>query len=439
MKKEKGMKRRSFFKASALGLAGLATGLKAEPANREETIKKDSPPIKRFRTLGRTGFNVSDLGIGTGRASSIPLITAALDAGINYIDTAEEYGRGQSEMGIGEAFQGRDRKSLFITTKILTRDMNDKAQIIEKVGQSLERLKTDYIDCMMMQGAPTVASLKNEAFHQAMELLKKENKVRFLGVSSHGNMGQGQGESMEQVYCGAVEDGRFDLFLVIYNFLQREGGEKVFEAAAKKNIAITIMKSDPVGKYYEMKERVEAMKKAGEKIDERMIAQWERMEASVKEAQPFMDKYNLKTVAEVKAAARKFVLGNPNAHTLIASINSFEELQNYLPLSGASLTMLDRQKLAEYAQACGRFYCRHNCGACETSCPSKVPVNQIMRYFHYFDGHGDERYAMAKYAGLSTPKADQCSNCSGWCEKSCPFDVPIQGLLNIAHAHLTLG
>jgi predicted aldo/keto reductase-like oxidoreductase len=439
MKKEKGMKRRSFFKASALGLAGLATGLKAEAANQEETIKNDHPQIKRFHTLGRTGFNASDLGIGTGRASSVPLITAALDAGINYIDTAEEYGRGQSEMGIGEAFQGRDRKSLFITTKILTRDMNDKVQIIEKVNKSLERLKTDYVDCMMMQGAPDVASLKNEPFHQAMAQLKQEKKVRFLGVSSHGAMGQSQGESMEQVDCGAVEDGRFDVFLVIYNFLQREGGEKVFAAAAKKNIAITIMKSDPVGKYYEMKERVEAMKKAGEKIDERMIAQWERMEASVKEAQPFMDKYNLKTVAEVKAAARKFVLDNPNVHTLIASINSFDDLQNYLPISGSSLTSAERQKLMEYELACGRFYCRHNCGVCETSCPSKVPVNQIMRYFHYFDGNSNERYAMGKYAGIAAPKADRCRSCPGWCEKACPYNVPIQGLLNIAHSQLTLG
>ena len=46
--------------------------------------------------------------------------------------------------------------------------------------------------------------------------------------------------------------------------------------------------------------------------------------------------------------------------------------------------------------------------------------------------------AMEKYAKLETPKADSCRNCAGLCEQSCPYGVPIQGLLNIAHTQLTL-
>ena len=61
-----------------------------------------------------------------------------------------------------------------------------------------------------------------------------------------------------------------------------------------------------------------------------------------------------------------------------------------------------------------------------------------MRYNHYFDAHGSEKFAMEKYAKLETPKADSCRNCAGLCEQSCPYGVPIQGLLNIAHTQLTL-
>ena len=60
-----------------------------------------------------------------------------------------------------------------------------------------------------------------------------------------------------------------------------------------------------------------------------------------------------------------------------------------------------------------------------------------MRYNHYFQAQGKEKYAMKNYARLST-KADLCADCKGHCESACPYDVPIYGLLNIAHKTLTL-
>jgi predicted aldo/keto reductase-like oxidoreductase len=94
--------------------------------------------------------------------------------------------------------------------------------------------------------------------------------------------------------------------------------------------------------------------------------------------------------------------------------------------------------LAAYKEHCGRLYCRHACGLCEPSCPSHVPVNTIMRYNHYFEAQGSEKFAMEKYARLNAPKADRCRDCTGFCQTACPYGVPIQGLLNIAHARLTL-
>lgn len=438
MKKQKGLDRRSFIKASALGLAGVTAGLSAKPSFADQGSEAEFPKIKEYRTLGRTGFKVSDIGIGTARVYPIPVMNAVLDAGVNYIDTADGYGRGTAEKNIGEAIKGRDRKSLFITTKIRMRGVNSKQQVVEKVQQCLQRLQTDYVDCLMVQGPPTVESLKDENFHQGMDQLKKEGKVRFVGVANHGSHFQNQGATMEEVLVGGVEDGRYDVLLLVYNFLQKEAGEQILEAAAKKDVATTIMKSDPLGMYFQMKERVEQMKKEGETVDERMQRYMTRMEETAKQAESFIQKNNLKNPSEIKAAALKFVLANPKVNTLNLAFNNFDAVQSYLKLSGSGLGKTEKNMLAAFEEGCGQLYCRHACGLCESSCPHHVPVNTIMRYNHYFDAHGSEKFAMEKYAKLETPKADSCRNCAGICEQSCPYGVPIQGLLNIAHAQLTL-
>ena len=426
MKKQKGLDRRSFIKASALGLAGVTAGLSAKPSFADQGSEAEFPKIKEYRTLGRTGFKVSDIGIGTARVYPIPVMNAVLDAEVNYIDTADGYGRGTAEKNIGEAIKGRDRKSLFITTKIRMRGVSNKQQVVEKVQQCLQRLQTDYVDCLMVQGPPTVESLKDENFHQGMDQLKKEGKVRFVGVANHGSHFQNQGATMEEVLVGAVEDGRYDVLLLVYNFLQKEAGERILEAAAKKNVATTIMKSDPLGRYFQMKERVEQMKKEGETVDERMQRYMTRMEETAKQAESFIQKNNLKNPSEIKAAALKFVLANPKVNTLNLAFNNFDEVQNNLKLSGSGLGKAEKNMLAAFEEECSQLYCRHACGLCESSCPHHVPVNTIMRYNHYFDAHGSEKFAMEKYAKLETPKADSCRNCAGICERSCPYGVPIQ-------------
>jgi len=438
MSVRKGFDRRDFIKASALGLAGVGTTLAAKPASAGQASSGETPKIKSYRTLGRTGFKTSDIGVGTSQTFPIPVLSAALDQGVNYFDTSEGYGRGQAERSIGEAIKGRDRKSLFITTKVRADGLATTAEFAAKVQQCLERLQTDYVDCVMMPGPPTAASVKNELYHQAVAELKKQGKVRFSGISSHGSRQPGQGEPMESVLLAAVEDGRFDVVLVVYNFLQREPGDKVIDAAAKKDIAVTIMKSNPLSRYYDTKNRIEQMKKDGQPVDERMQKSMEQMEETAKQAEAFIQKNGLKTPAEVKAAALKFVLADPRVHTLNLAFNTFEDVQNYLALSGSGLGQKEQGLLASFERECGSLYCRHACGVCESECPSGVPVNAIMRYNHYFEAQGSEKFAMEKYAALETPKAGACRTCAGFCEKACPYGVPVRTLLTMAHGHLTL-
>ena len=96
-------------KLSRRGFVGALTAAAGTPLAAKMTSWKDRTPEKKdgkvtgYRMLGRTGFRVSDIGLGGVELTTPALVTAALDAGINYIDTAEGYMRGQSEINIGKA------------------------------------------------------------------------------------------------------------------------------------------------------------------------------------------------------------------------------------------------------------------------------------------------------------------------------------------------
>ena len=359
MNARKGLDRRGFIKASAAGLAGVGTTLAAGPAVAAgQTTPVAETKIKSYRPLGRTGFKASDIGIGTSQTFPTEVLKAALDAGVNYFDTSEGYGRGQAERSIGEAIKGRDRKSLFITTRLRFDGLADTAAVTARLDQSLERLQTDYVDCLMM-GPPTAASVKNEVYHQAIAELKKQGKVRFSGAGTHGARQPGQGEPMDQILLAAVEDGRFDVLLLVYNFLQKEPGERILEAASKKDIGLTIMKSNPLGRYYDTMARIEQLKKDGQPVDERLQKSMEQMAETAKQAEAFIQKNGLKTPAEIKAAALKFVLADPRVHTLNLAFNTFDDVRSLLALSGSERSA---QKDASCSRPTSRTAARSTAG-----------------------------------------------------------------------------
>ncbi|MCX6556419.1 MAG: aldo/keto reductase [Candidatus Aminicenantes bacterium] len=245
--------------AGVAGFGGTAAAQTAPPAAPAPAESK----IRGFRTLGRTGFRVSD--ISTGFCNNSAVLKAIFAAGVNYVDTAESYG---NQRAIGQALPGLDRKSLFITSKLEIETDASKENFLRRFAKCLEELQTDYIDCLMMHMPERAELLATPGFHQAMEQLKKEGKLRFCGVSHHGpNWFRAPEESMEKVLLAAAADGRFDVFLMAYNFLQREAGQKVLEACAAKKIGVTLMKVNPAGKYQGLKDRVEALKKEGKEVD----------------------------------------------------------------------------------------------------------------------------------------------------------------------------
>ncbi|GAA2178400.1 aldo/keto reductase [Brooklawnia cerclae] len=151
----------------------------------------------RYRPLGRTGVQVSPLCLGTmmfgpwgnnDKADAIRIIHTALDAGINFVDTADVYSGGASEEIVGEALRGR-REDVFLATKFfmpMDDDPNHRGGsrrwIVQEVENSLRRLGTDHIDLYQVH-RPTPDTDITETLGALSDLVH-QGKVRYVGSSS---------------------------------------------------------------------------------------------------------------------------------------------------------------------------------------------------------------------------------------------------------------
>jgi aryl-alcohol dehydrogenase-like predicted oxidoreductase len=151
------------------------------------------------RQLGRTGVSVSKLCLGAmmfgawGNADhddSIRIIHAALDGGINFIDTADIYSQGESEVIVGKALAGGKRDEVVLATKVwgpMDDDPNHRGSsrrwIVQEVESSLRRLGTDYIDLYQIH-RPTPETNLEETLG-AMSDLVTQGKVRYIGHSTY--------------------------------------------------------------------------------------------------------------------------------------------------------------------------------------------------------------------------------------------------------------
>jgi predicted aldo/keto reductase-like oxidoreductase len=243
---------------------------------------------------------------------------------------------------------------------------------------------------------------------------------------------------MDKILLAAAEDGRFDVFLMAYNFLRRDNAERVLEACRERKIGVALMKSAPVAIYYSLRSRVEALEKDKKEINPLYVDGLKRYKEKFDAAQEFIRTHDLQNPEEIRDAALRFVLGNPDVHTVCYQTQTYDALNTIVRLSGTRLTAADGAKLDAYAEGCGALYCRHACGVCEPGCPNGVPVNTILRYQQYFAGQRREKEAMGYYAVIPGPRADACRGCAAPCEAACPYGVPVQGMLLVAHETLSL-
>jgi len=162
-----------------------------------ETRSKSPPPTSRpipTRPLGRTGVEVSILALGGAHLGklqterdAIRLVRDAIDAGLTFMDNAWEYHDGRSEEWMGKALEGR-RHEAFLMTKVCSHG-RDKHVAMQQLGESLRRLRTDYLDLwqiheVIYEDDPDRHFAPGGAVEALLDA-KHQGKVRFIGFTGH--------------------------------------------------------------------------------------------------------------------------------------------------------------------------------------------------------------------------------------------------------------
>ena len=202
-----------------------------------------------FTTLGRTGLKVSVAGLGCGgfsrigqgtgktEAESIAVVRAAIDEGVNFFDTAEEY---KTEELLGKALRGVPREQVVISTKGFSRvgkEPRDPQEVVRSLDASLERLGLDYVDVYHLHGVPPWNydhALKNVV----PVLLKERDKGKFghLGITEVPPVDPAQGMLMR-----AVQADCWEVMMIAYHMLHQGCRTNVFPTTQAKGIGILNM------------------------------------------------------------------------------------------------------------------------------------------------------------------------------------------------------
>lgn len=334
------------------------------------------------RQLGRTGVRVPVLGFGgipirdCTPAEAERVVGAAVDAGIEFFDTARGYG--DSEEKLGRATRGR-RDSLFLATKTPERE---KAEAARDVEASLRCLDTGYIDLYQLHQVDTL-----EALHQvmgeagalsALQEARRQGKIRYIGITGHNPAVLGE----------ALRSGIFDTVQVPVNVLDRfifRPEQELLPLAVACRAGVIAMK--PL---------------AGGVLKEASLALRYVLSQEVAVAIPGM-----RTEEEVRqnvAVARSF----------------------------SPLTEEELDRLIGEAVALGTRVCRQ-CGYC-LPCPQGIEIREVFRLEGMFDRYEQKEAARLLYAGLAVPPAS-CVEC-GQCESRCPYRLPIRDRLKVAAGKL---
>jgi uncharacterized protein len=193
------MNRREFMKGAALATAGTLVRAEGIAQTSDQVVRSTSASeagVGRVpeRPLGKTGINVSALGVGgyhLGTAKSqqeaTEIVARALDAGVNFFDNAWEYHEGESETRLGNALQGK-RDQAILMTKICTHGRGKEVGL-RMLEESLRRLKTDHLDVwqiheVVYDNDPDLIFSPGGAA-EALLLAKQQGKVRFIGFTGH--------------------------------------------------------------------------------------------------------------------------------------------------------------------------------------------------------------------------------------------------------------
>jgi predicted aldo/keto reductase-like oxidoreductase len=379
--------RRAFLKQGASALAGAAL-LPGLLKGKTLGTKEEKKGKMIYRILGKTGLKLPIVSMGVMNADNPNLVKSALERGILHLDTAHGYQRGRNEEMIGKVVKDIPRESFTLATKIYESQDRETGLFLkeatpqtfmEKFEISLKRLQMDYVDILYIHSIKNKEAANYEPFLNLMQKLKKEGKIRFIGLSTHKNE--------PEVLKAAADSKIYDVVLTAYNFKQKHVSEveKAIDYAAKAGLGIVAMKTQ-AGVYWDKEKQ-----------------------------QPI----NMK-------AALKWALKNNNIHTSIPGFTTFDQMDLDLSVM-EDLTLTEEEKkdlkLNEAKTAQTGLFCQQ-CDACLPQCKGNMDIPTLMRSYMYAYGYNNLEMAKITLDSLGSFKIS-CNSCST-CEVSCAMGFELK-------------
>ena len=406
------MKRLALFAmTAALLLAGCSSKQEKEKATEKN-------PDMEYRTLGSTGLSVGVIGLGCGgfdeidSATSRELVCYALDHGMNYMDIYDANPKVRSNIGYG---LGDRRKEMIIQGHVgcwWNGDSYERTRDVEKckIGfdDLLTRLNTDYIDIGMIHIVDKMEDwqqMQGSPYLEYVQQLKKEGKIKHIGVSSHNAE-----VALAIAKSGLVEvimfslNPAFDRVLSDKNPWDSKSFDEMlpgidpvrvelYDYCAQHNIAVTVMKTFGGG--------------------DRLLD---------------ADKSPLKR-ALTRDQCFAYVLAKPCVAVALCSIDNadkVDEYLHYLKATDEEKDWMGGQQTAVIAQqGSGCTYCNH-CSPCTQG----IPIAKVNELLDKAETEGLTAELQAQYDALPH-HAGECTHC-GACLSRCPFNVDIPAKMDKA-------
>ncbi|MGB3312278.1 MAG: aldo/keto reductase family protein [Nodosilinea sp.] len=296
----------------------------------------------KYRQLGDSDLTVSEIALGSWltygggveRQQAEACVHKAFDVGINFIDTANVYGRGAAESFLGEVLQGLDRSSYVLATKVFfpmsqTDQGLSAAQIYKQLDASLQRLGTDYIDLYQCHRYDSNTPLAETM--AALTEVVQQGKVRYIGFSEWK-------PAQIQAALNLPNVEKFVSSQPQYSMLWRQPEEKVFPLCAKNGIGQIVWsplaQGVLTGKYKPGAAPPANSRAANDKMNGFMQdLRSDRVLSAVQNLQPLADQLNI-SMAQLALA---WILRDPGVSAAIVGASRPEQVADNAAASGVKL------------------------------------------------------------------------------------------------------
>ncbi len=369
----------------------------------------------QYREFKKLGIKTSAFGVGCMRFPTVEvngekqvdlqnaknIIRRAIDAGVNYIDTAYNYSSRTNETVVGEALKDGYREKVFLATKLPSFLCERPEDMQSFFDEQLTKLCTDHIDFYLVHALNRKGWDKMKSFGvcEFLDRLKAEGRIKYAAFSFHDNY-----DAFEYI----IKDYAWDMCQIQYNYMDAAGnapGERGLRLAESMGIPVVIMEGLLGGKLANVPEDVKAVLDSYE-ID-RSPAEW----------------------------AFRWLCNDPAVYTVLSGVTTPEMTDDNLRIFGsAAVGCMSERELATVEEA-RKTYAKRlkvNCTACRycMPCPAGVDIPRIFwawnnAYKYDSMSEGKESYARIIQDGVG---ANNCVGC-GKCESICPQHISIREML----------